>query len=80
MATARVRIPDVAQTDVAVRVNAEVAREARIVAAYKGVPLARYISETLRPIVRHDLEEESAQVRKPKGPRPPGKRPGREEK
>ncbi len=80
MATARVRVVDAARRDVAVKLDGEVAREARIVAADKGVPLARSISEALRPIVRRALEEESARVHKPQDRRPRGKRPGQGEK
>jgi hypothetical protein len=45
MATALKRVQNAARRDVAVKVDAEVAHEARIVAAYRGIPLAQYVSE-----------------------------------
>jgi hypothetical protein len=43
--------------DVPVKVDAEVIRQARIVAAFDGLSLAEYLSERLRPLVAADLEE-----------------------
>jgi hypothetical protein len=44
------------RNDVPVKMDAEVLRIARIVAAYEDVPLAELISETLRPILTKKLE------------------------
>jgi hypothetical protein len=44
------------RNDVPVKMDAEVLRVARIVAAYEDVPLAELISETLRPILAKKLE------------------------
>jgi hypothetical protein len=59
MAISTKQDPAVARNDVAVKLDADVVREARIVAAYRGIAMAEYISEILRPIVHRDLEEES---------------------
>jgi hypothetical protein len=47
------------RNDIAVKIDTEVARLAKIVAAYKDVSLAEYISDTLRPIVEAHLREHS---------------------
>jgi hypothetical protein len=49
----------VRRKDVAVKIDAEVVRQAKIVAAYKDVSLAEYMSEAIRPIVERDLREHS---------------------
>jgi hypothetical protein len=69
------RAEEVARNDVAVKLDAEVVRVARIVAAYRNIPMAEYLSEILRPIVNRDLEEEAKRSGKPgPGPaRPKGK-------
>ena len=51
-----------ARNDVAVKLDAQVAREAGMVAKARGIPLAQYISEVLRPIVRRDLESETGRI------------------
>jgi hypothetical protein len=48
------------RNDVTVKVDAEVARLAKIVAAYRDASVAEYLSDTLLPIVRRDLEQEQA--------------------
>jgi hypothetical protein len=58
MPPATVEPPVVRRNDTAVKVDAEVISEAKMVAASRGTSLAEYISEILRPIVHHDLEEE----------------------
>jgi hypothetical protein len=55
------------RNDVPVKIDAEVLRVARIVAAYEDVPLAELISETLRPIMVARLE--AHQEKKKKGVR-----------
>ena len=46
-----------------VRMDAEVVRIARIVAAYRGITLAEYISERLRPLADADLLRHQRQQR-----------------
>lgn len=54
------------RNDVPVKVDSEVIRVAKIAAAYKGLSLAEYLSETLRSIVLRDVEQEHAKVAAPK--------------
>ena len=54
--------PMAKRNDVPVKVDADVIRVAKIAAAYKGISLAEYLSETLRPIVSRDVESEHAKV------------------
>jgi hypothetical protein len=49
------------RNDVPVKIDAEVARLARIVAAYEDTSLAEYISERLRPLVQKDLDKHQRQ-------------------
>ena len=63
----------VRRNDTAVKVDAEVISEAKMVAASRGVTLAEYISEILRPIVHRDLEAEM--TRRLKGGESKPKRP-----
>jgi len=44
------------RNDLAAKIDADVLRDARIVAAYEGVPLAELLSETLRPILTKKKE------------------------
>jgi hypothetical protein len=63
---------EMARLDVAVKLDAKVAKEAKMVAAARGVTLAEYISEILRPIVRGHLEQETSKMlggEKPKQPK-----------
>jgi hypothetical protein len=57
MSTGLLDRPMTKRTDVPVKVDEEVIRKARIAASYKGVTLAEYLSEALRPIVDRDIEE-----------------------
>jgi hypothetical protein len=66
---------DMARIDVAVKLDARVAKEAKMVAAARGVTLAEYISEILRPIVRGHLEDETSKMlgaERPKRPKKAG--------
>jgi predicted dinucleotide-binding enzyme len=64
----------VRRNDTAAKVDAEVVADAKVVAAFRGIPLAQYLTEVLRAVVKRDLETEmtkrqrspTAQVRKPK--------------
>jgi hypothetical protein len=50
---------DVARPDVAVKMDREVVRVAKMVASARGIPLAQYLSEVVGPIAKRDLEEET---------------------
>jgi hypothetical protein len=62
--------PDMAKhTFVSVKIDAEVRRLAKIVAAYQDKDLGVYLSERLLPLVKEDLarhQEEAAPVSKPR--------------
>ena len=62
----------VARPDVAVKMDREVVRVAKMVASARGIPLAQYLTEVVRPIARRDLEEETRKAigGKPEPPRP----------
>jgi hypothetical protein len=66
------------RTDVAVKIDAEVVRQAKVVAAFRGISLAEYLSETSRPAVQRDYREESRKAagdnEPPKPPKPEGPR------
>jgi hypothetical protein len=64
-----------ARNDVAVKLDAQVAKEAKMVAAARGITLAEYISEILRPIVHRDLQAEMKQMLGGVGAPPPPRRP-----
>jgi hypothetical protein len=68
MATGTLDRPMTKRNDVTVKVDADVIAEAKMVAASRDQTLAEYLSETLRPIVRKDLEGEYA--RRSQGPKP----------
>jgi hypothetical protein len=59
--------------DAAVKMDAEVLRKAKIVASFKDITLAEYLSELVRPLVERDLQEQSRRAlgeeTKPKGKR-----------
>jgi hypothetical protein len=55
---------EMSRNDVSVKLDAAVAKEAKLVATYRGVPVAQYISEVLAPIVRRDLQAEVAKMAK----------------
>jgi predicted DNA binding CopG/RHH family protein len=61
----------VKRNDVPVKVDSHVIARARIAASAKGLSLAEYVSETLRPIVERDIAEfaqmEIQAPKKPKG-------------
>jgi hypothetical protein len=52
------------RTDIAVKLDVNVAKLARIVAAARGIPFAEYISQTLKPIVERDAQEVAASLTK----------------
>jgi hypothetical protein len=56
-ATATRQEPMVRRNDQTVKIDAEVMRKAKIVASFKDMSLAEYISEALRPIVENELQD-----------------------
>ncbi len=65
MGTAVARHPmpkrgDVKRNDSPAKIDAEVIRDAKIVAAYREITLAEYLSELIRPLVARDLDLEHA--------------------
>lgn len=52
--------PMARRNDTAVKIDTEVVAEAKMVAASRGLSLAEYMSEILRPIVHRDLQEETS--------------------
>jgi hypothetical protein len=62
--------------DVAVKIDVEVIAEAKMVAASRGVTLAEYLSDMLRPIVRRDLQGETSKRLQDKKPTRRGKTEG----
>lgn len=54
------------RNDVSVKLDAEVARKARIVAEFEGKPFAAYLSELLEPILDRELEKHAGLILKPK--------------
>ena len=64
--------PSVAKrNDETVRVDADILRKARIVAAIKGLSLAEYLSEVLRPAVDREHAELVTEEAKGVKPKPP---------
>ena len=65
--------PMTKRNDTAVKIDAEVIRRAKIVAAYRSQSLAEYLTSRLAPFVDADLAEEqekqSLPQTKPKPPR-----------
>jgi hypothetical protein len=63
------------RNDAPVKIDAEVVRKGRIVAAFRGITLAEYFSERLDPLVSADLKEHLRDEPDPEAaPAPTGKR------
>jgi hypothetical protein len=58
MSLALAEPPMARRTDATAKIDVEVLRKARVVASFKGLTLAEYLSETLEPIVDRQLKEE----------------------
>jgi hypothetical protein len=71
----------VKRNDVQVKVDAIVATQAKMVAASRGITVAEYVSELLRPLVLRDLEAETVRRLNPDASQTEGRRrrtdPGR---
>ncbi len=57
----------VRRNDTAAKIDSGVVADAKIVAAFRGITLAEYLSEILRPTVSRDLETEMAKRQRPGG-------------
>jgi len=60
----------VKRNDVNVKMDADVARKCKIVASARGVSMAEYLSELVRPLVQRDLKAEMANELGPPTRRP----------
>lgn len=61
--------PMAKRKDVAVKIDAEVARMGKIVAAFEGKSLAEYLSDSLRPIVEAAFRRHIRQAQPPDEPK-----------
>jgi hypothetical protein len=52
----------VARNDVSVKIDAQVAHKAKLVATYRGITLAEYISSVVGDVVGPHLKEEMAKM------------------
>ena len=59
MVAATLERPMAKRNDVAVKMDADVVAEAKMVAASRDQTLAEYLSELVRPLVRRDLQAET---------------------
>lgn len=62
MSVALLEEPMTRRNDVTVKIDADVTREAKMVAASRDQSLAEYLSGVLRPIVRQDLERATGEL------------------
>lgn len=63
----------VKRNDLSVKIDAEIVRKVKIVAAYRDLSIAEYLSETLRPIVDQELRDYSRRSLDESKPAPPRK-------
>ena len=59
----------VKRNDVNVKMDADVARWCKIVSSSRGVSMAEYLSELVRPIVQRDLKAEMSKQLQPRKPK-----------
>jgi hypothetical protein len=59
------------RNDAAVKIDAELVRKAKVVASFKDMSLAEYLSEVLRPIIDRDLRDHSRRALGDEAPKPP---------
>jgi hypothetical protein len=57
----------VRRNDTAAKIDSGIVADAKIVAAFRGISLAEYLSEILRPSVSKDLENEMTKRQRPTG-------------
>jgi reverse gyrase len=53
---------EVARNDISVKLDAQVARKAKLVATNRGITLAEYLTSIVAPIVARDLKEEMSKM------------------
>ncbi len=70
MSTTAIERPMSTRNDVPVKMDSEVVRKAKIVAAYRGQSLAEFLSVTLGEIINDLLEAEHAKEITPRTPPP----------
>ncbi len=66
------RASEMARNDTSIKLDAQVAGKAKLVATNRGITVAEYNSEILRPIVDRDLKEQMSKM-VPEGPSTKGK-------
>jgi len=71
----RPSVPTVKRNDVNVKIDADVARWCKIVSSSRGVPMAEYLSELVRPMVQRDLKAEMGRQLGPSRGTTPTRRP-----
>jgi hypothetical protein len=54
--------PKMARNDLAVKLDADVAKKAKHVAINRGITLAEYLSELVRPLVERDFKDEMSKM------------------
>jgi hypothetical protein len=52
----------VARNDISVKLDAQVARKAKLVATNRGITLAEYLTSIVGPVVTRDLKEEMGKM------------------
>jgi hypothetical protein len=55
------------RNDVAVKLGADVVKMARHLAVDRGIPLAQYLTDRIRPLVEEDFNELRKSMSSPKG-------------
>jgi hypothetical protein len=60
----------VKRNDATAKIDTDVLKMVRLVAEYRGITAAEYLTEIVRPIVEKDLEQEMKNFRLP-SPKPP---------
>ena len=64
---------DVARNDISVKLDAHVARKAKLVATNRGITLAEYLTSIVAPVVARDLKNEMGKMMdEPEPKRPKG--------
>lgn len=57
--------PESGRNDISVRMDADVVKNAKIVASYEGKTLAEYLSDSMAPIVARDMRKHATRVLRP---------------
>ncbi len=59
-------MPKQQRNDVSVKIDAEVYRMVKTVAAWKGVPIAEYLTEVVGPVARRDMGKMNQEIKRPR--------------